>query len=102
MIIAYPHVTTDAEVAGGRPCVEDTGVRVTEVVAAVEACSKLADVQTQFSSRPLTLGEVYAALAFYHDNAVEMEEYRVADETAAADSERERLAAIKRHFMGEE
>jgi uncharacterized protein (DUF433 family) len=69
----YPHITKDANVCHGAPCIAGTRLRVMDIVAASEEGVSPKDLQTYFSSRPLTLGEVYAALAYYSDNKDEIE-----------------------------
>ena len=88
----FPHITTDAEVCHGRPCIAGTRIRVMDVVAAHEQGVSPAELQDYFASRPLTLAEIYAALAYYNDHKDEIEAdfaeaERVAAEGAAKEAE---------------
>jgi hypothetical protein len=66
-----------------------------DVVAAHEQGVSPAELQDYFASRPLTLAEIYAALAYYNDHKDEIEADfaeagRVATEGAAREAELER------------
>jgi uncharacterized protein (DUF433 family) len=69
----FPHITTDPDVMSGRPCIAGTRIRVMDVVAAYEEGVSLTDLQNYFSTRPLTLGEIHAALSYYNDHKEEIE-----------------------------
>lgn len=69
----FPHITADPDVCGGRPCIAGTRVRVMDIVAAHEQGVSPAELQGYFDTRPLTLAEIYAALAFYNDHKDEVE-----------------------------
>lgn len=98
-MVTYPHVSEETAVQGGRPCIEGTEIRVTAVAAALDNGNSVAALQEYFGTR-LTLAQVYSALAFYHDNVDALGRARAEDERADAEAERERLAAIKRKYMG--
>lgn len=91
----FPHITTDPEVCHGRPCVAGTRVRVMDIVAAHEQGIAPVELQDYFATRPLTLAEIYAALAYYNDHKDEIEAdfaeaERVAAEGAASEAELKR------------
>jgi uncharacterized protein (DUF433 family) len=69
----FPHITADPNVCSGRPCIAGTRVRVMDVVAAFEQGVALDDLRNYFATRPLTLGEIHAALAYYNDHKEEVE-----------------------------
>jgi uncharacterized protein (DUF433 family) len=69
----YPHITADPNVCSGRPCIAGTRVRVMGIVAAHEQGVSPVGLQNYFSTRALTLAEVYAALAYYNDHKDEIE-----------------------------
>ena len=56
----YPHITKTPDVCSGRPCVDGTRVRVIDIVSAHEAGHTAVELQDYFSTRSLTLGEIYA------------------------------------------
>jgi uncharacterized protein (DUF433 family) len=93
----FPHITTDPEVCHGRPCITGTRVRVLDIVAAHEQGVSPEGLQEYFSTRRLTLAEIYAALAYYNDNKAEVEAdfaeaERVAAEGAASEVDIDRRA----------
>ena len=91
----FPHITTDPNVCHGRPCIAGTRVRVMDIVATHEQGISPAELQDHFDTRPLTLAEIYAALAYYNDHKDEVETdfaeaERAAIEGAASEAELER------------
>lgn len=96
----YPHISTDPAVNDGRASITGTLTRVTEVAAAIEAGRKPADLLARFASRELTLGEVYSALAYYHDNRDSLAVIDAEDKRVADGIEHARLEHIKRYFLG--
>ena len=107
--IEYPHITMDPAVAGGQPCIAETGVRVTLLAAAYENGQKAVTLQESFrrrgdeatdSIRPLTLPEVFAGLAYYYDNIKALELVRVEDERLADVATKDRHDAILKHYLG--
>jgi len=81
----FPHITADPEVCHGRPCIAGTRVRVMDIVAAHEQGITPAELQDHFATRPLTLAEIYAALAYYNDHKDEVEADFAEDERLAAE-----------------
>jgi uncharacterized protein (DUF433 family) len=92
----FPHITADPDVCHGRPCIGGTRVRVMDIVAAHEQGMTPADLQHHFASRPLTLAEIYAALAYYNDHKDEVEADFAEDERLGAEGIA-RQAEIGRH-----
>jgi uncharacterized protein (DUF433 family) len=87
----FPHITTDPDVCHGRPCIAGTRVRVMDIVAAHEQGVSPAELQDYFDTRPLTLGEIHAALAYYNDHKDEVEaDFAEAERIAAEGAELER------------
>ena len=81
----FPHITADPEVCHGRPCITGTRVRVMDIVASHEQGVSPDQLQDYFATRPLTLAEVYAALAYYNDHKDEIEADFAEDERLAAE-----------------
>jgi uncharacterized protein (DUF433 family) len=81
----FPHITADPDVCHGRPCIAGTRVRVMDIVAAHEQGVTPAELQEHFATRPLTLAEIYAALAYYNDHKDEIEADFAEDERLAAE-----------------
>jgi uncharacterized protein (DUF433 family) len=95
-----PHIRLDEQ---GRPWVDDTNVKVIEVV--LDHLAYGWNAETIQENHPyLTLAQVYAALAWYYDHQTEMdEEVERQDErigalraASARSSLQERLAAQRR------
>ena len=93
LALAYPHITTDPRVMSGRPCIAGTRVRVMDVVGAYKAGVSDEELQDYFSSRPLTLSEIHAALAYYYDHQDEIDAAFAEDEDLGQSAERERSRA---------
>jgi len=90
-VLAYPHVSADAQVMSGRPCIAGTRVRVMDIVGAYKAGVPDEQLQDYFSSRPLTLSEIHAALAYYYDHQEEIDAAFAEDEELGQEAERERV-----------
>lgn len=61
-----PGITRNAGVRGGRPCIEGTGIRVTDIVIAERygECAR-AEISDEFG---ITREQVAAAFAYYDNN----------------------------------
>lgn len=88
---SYPHISADPQVMSGRPCIAGTRVRVMDVVAARQAGVSDEELREYFSSRPLSLGEIHAALAYYYDYQDEIDTAFADDEKLGREAERERI-----------
>lgn len=91
-LLTYPHIRTDSAVMGGRPCVAGTRVRVMDIVTAHRGGLSPEQLTTYFSSRPLTLSEIHAALTYYYDHREAIDAALAEDDTAATQAEAERIA----------
>jgi uncharacterized protein (DUF433 family) len=69
----YPHITATAGVRGGCPCIDGTRISVMDIVKLERLGLAPEEMQTHYSSRPLTLAEVHAALAYYYDHKAEID-----------------------------
>jgi uncharacterized protein (DUF433 family) len=67
--IAYPHIAHTSE---GSPYVEEAGVKVELIVTTHDVGGMSAQAIVD-AYPPLTLAQVYSALAYYHDNKAEMD-----------------------------
>ena len=63
--IMTPGITRKAGVRGGRPCIEGTGIRVTDIVTAVQLDYSRDTIADDFDLR---LEQVDAALTYYERN----------------------------------
>ena len=99
----YPHIVMDAE--SGRPCIEGTSIKVTEIALLQIGGRSIADLLVTFPERPpdrpLTLGEVYSALAYYHDHREQLEGIALEDQRQADVAEKDRLCALMKKLLGQ-
>jgi uncharacterized protein (DUF433 family) len=60
------HITCTPGVAGGKPCVAGTRIRVQDIVIRTELGESPDQIVQAYPQ--LTLGDIHAALAYYYDN----------------------------------
>jgi uncharacterized protein (DUF433 family) len=66
-IVAKPHISADAAICGGKPCIAGTRIRVQDIYVWHELQSKSADeIVAEFPH--LTHADVYAALSYFWDH----------------------------------
>lgn len=66
------HITKTPGICGGRACIAGHRVRVMDIVGwHIKRGYSVAQVAEMFPS--ITLGDIYAALAYYHDRKEEIE-----------------------------
>ena len=71
--IATMHITKTSGVCGGKACIAGHRIRVIDIMIRHERFGESADeIVSQFPG--ITLGDVYAALAYYYDHQEEIEE----------------------------
>ena len=69
--IVTPGIARKAGVRGGRPCIEGTGIRVTDIVTAVQLNYSRDEIADDFD---ISLQQVDAALIYYDRNTVAIDE----------------------------
>jgi uncharacterized protein (DUF433 family) len=70
--VSKEHITKTPGVCGGRACIAGHRIRVMDVVLHHENAGRSpAEIADMFPG--ITLADVYAALAYYHDNRAEIE-----------------------------
>lgn len=84
-------ITTTPDVRGGRPRIAGTSVTVQRIVGWYKLGLTPEQIADEFGH--LSLAQVYAALAFYHANRVEIEAAIAAEEETADRLER-------KHYQG--
>ncbi len=72
---AYAHIEKTDGVHAGKACITGTRITVVNIVIAHQQGHSPEEICTLFSSRPLTLAEVHAALAYHYDHPEELEGY---------------------------
>lgn len=85
----YPHISEDPQVMSGSPCIAGTRVRVMDLVSAYKAGVPVDELQEYFSSRTLTLSEIYAALAYYFDHQEALEAASAEEQELGLQAERQ-------------
>lgn len=90
----YAHVTKEPEVCGGKAAIDDTRVRVADVVYLHRQGMNPQEILVRYPQ--LSLGQVHAALAYYYDHRGEIEATLAAEETAEADHERAKAEYLSR------
>jgi uncharacterized protein (DUF433 family) len=93
---AYPHIAKTPGVCGGKPCVAGTRVRVMDIVVLHQRGLAPEAMLNHYSSRPLTLAEVHAALLYYYDHKDEIEAAFAEDERDEAEHETKRAQHLSR------
>lgn len=69
--ISTPGIIRKPGVRGGRPCIEGTGIRVTDIVTAVQLEYSREEIAAELE---LSLKQVDAALAYYEGNKAAIDE----------------------------
>jgi uncharacterized protein (DUF433 family) len=92
----YGHITHNPRVLGGRACIDDTRIRVLDIVQLLHEGRRPEEMLDVFAV-PLTLAQVHAALAYYYDHPQEVEEAYRDGERWEAEYERDRAEYLSRH-----
>ena len=74
-------ITRSPEIRGGRPRVAGTGVTVRRIASLYRLGLNAEEITDRISH--LTVGQIYAALAYYHANRAEIDDDLAAEEAAA-------------------
>lgn len=69
--VSYPHIVKEPGYCGGQPAIDDTRVRVKNIVALLQEGKTPEQMLEEYPS--LNLAQVHAALAYYYDNREEIE-----------------------------
>lgn len=93
----YPHIVETPGVRGGRPRIEGARITVMDIVSLERQGLSPEEMRTYFSSRPLTLAEVYSALGYYHDHKAETDACFESDDQWAEGREQRRAEHSRRN-----
>jgi uncharacterized protein (DUF433 family) len=63
----YSHITKNPGLCGGKTCIDGTRISVKDIVCLHEEGHTPSQMLHVFAT-PLTLAQVYVALAYYHDH----------------------------------
>jgi uncharacterized protein (DUF433 family) len=77
-------------VRAGKPCIAGTRIAVVDIAIAHGQGYTPEQIQSLFSSRPLTLAEVHSALAYHYDHPKERQ-----DDLRRSGQAEEKIAALK-------
>jgi uncharacterized protein (DUF433 family) len=92
--LTHPHIVKEPDYCSGKAALDNTRVRVMNVVFLHKQGKTTAEIQETYPD--LLPAQVYAALLYYYDNPEEIEAELRADETAAERYEQERAGAMAR------
>jgi len=73
--LEYPHIVKTPGVRAGKARIDGTRICVVDIALLAEQGIKPGEMLTHFSSRPLTLAEVHAALGYHYDHPEDLEAY---------------------------
>jgi len=76
------HIESSPDMCGGKPRIAGTGIRVQDIVAWTELGRSPDDIASGYPH--ITLADVYAALAYYHDHCQEIDRQMQEDEEFVA------------------
>jgi len=93
-LVSHPHVVKQADYCGGKASIDDTRIRVMNVVFLHKQSKSEAEILETYPD--LSRAQVYAALTYYYDHVDEIEAELRADEAAAARYQQERTADLRR------
>ena len=93
--VDYPHIVRTPGARGGKARIDGTRICVVDVAIAYQQGHKPEEIQTYFSSRPLTLAEVMSALAYHYDHPEELEEYLVREDEAEKEYDARRAESLR-------
>jgi uncharacterized protein (DUF433 family) len=97
--VVFSHITKNPRVCGGEACIDATRIRVLDIVQAQsEGCSP-EDIQKLFAV-PLTLAQVYSALAYADENRSEIDALYAEYKAFSEQIEREREEYLKKKPVG--
>ena len=92
--VVHPHIVKAPDYCGGKAAIDHTRVRVMNLVFLHKEGKTAAEIQETYSD--LSLGQVFAALAYYYDHPDEIEADLSADEGAWDRYEQERAEDLAR------
>ncbi len=71
-IVSQEHISKTPGICGGRACINGHRIRVMDVVVLHEM-QRMSPSEIVYQYPGITLADVYAALAYYHDHRAEIE-----------------------------
>lgn len=93
--VTYAHITKNPKVCGGSACIDNTRIRVIDIVQAHREGHTAEQIQDLFALK-LSLAQVYSALAYADENSAEIETAYAEHEQSFAEGEQARDEYLKR------
>lgn len=91
----FSHITKNPRVCGGKACIDNTRIRVMDIVQLQREGKKPEEMRNVFAVS-LTLAQIYSALAYADENRAEIEADFARDEEVVEQIERDRAEFFKR------
>jgi uncharacterized protein (DUF433 family) len=99
--VSKSHVEVDPQKCGGRPCVAGTRIRVQDIYVWHELQGQSPEeIVTDYQQ--LSLADVHAALAFYHDHRAEIEAEVAAERVEADQLKLSHPSKLKQKLAGKD
>lgn len=92
----YPHIVKTPGVRAGKARIDGTRICVVDIALLAEQGMKPEEMLNHFSSRPLTLAEIHAALGYHYDHPEELEGYLQRSEQAEREIEAAKAEYLRR------
>lgn len=93
------HITKDSRVCGGKACMDNTRIRVMDVVL-LQRRGVMPEDMLEYFSVPLSLAQVHGALTYYYDHPEEIEGDISDGRRVEAEIERDRALHLKSRSGG--
>lgn len=93
--VVFSHITKDPRVCGGKACIDNTRIRVIDIVQLKREGKQPEEMRNIFAV-PLTLAQIYSALAYADENPAEIEADFARDDAVEEQIERDRVEFFKR------
>ena len=95
----YTHITKNPDICGGRAYIDDTRIRVMDIVE-LQREGYAPEKMLNVFAVPLTLAQAHAALAHYYDHTDEIDDSFDEQTEGGNESERKRVEFLKKHDVG--
>jgi uncharacterized protein (DUF433 family) len=92
--LVYSHITKDPEVCGGKACIDNTRIRVIDIVQLQREGKRPEEMQNIFAV-PLTLAQIYSALAYADERPLEVDADFAEEAKTEAEIDRDRNEYLK-------
>jgi uncharacterized protein (DUF433 family) len=93
--LVFSHITKNPRVCGGKACIDNTRIRVMDIVQLQREGKKPEEMRSVFAVQ-LTLAQIYSALAYADENPAEIEADFAGDDKVEAEIERDRAEFFRR------